>query len=129
MTKYELRLINNLESEDMEIDEAEYNVTCEMSSKEFGDICKQLVTIDDKILIEADKTAINFKVNGDLGKAEIALENNVSNDQEKCINMKLADVYEATTFSLKYLILFNKCHSFSPNVTICLNADKPMIVK
>lgn len=92
-------------------------------------MCKQLAAIDDKISLEADKQGVTLKVSGDLGKAEISLNNHFSDEMERNIQIQLNDSYEPNTFSSKYLLLFNKCSSFSPNVTICLHSEKPMVIK
>lgn len=90
-TTYELRLINNLDSEDMEPNDKDYSVICSLSAKEFSDICKQLAAIDDKISLEADKQGVTLKVSGDLGKAEISLNNHFSDELERNIQIQLND--------------------------------------
>lgn len=82
-----------------------------------------------KVAIEAEKGAVKFACNGDIGNGSVSLRNSTSVEKpETNITIELSEPV-ALTFSLKYLVNFCKASGLSGSVKLCLSNEVPLLVE
>ena len=99
-----------------------------LSSSEFTRICRELYSLNETVNIETSKNSIKFSVNSENVGGSIKIEENESsNSDEQCI----VQVEEAVNlaFALRYLNMFTKASSLSPQVTLYLSTEFPLMVE
>lgn len=81
------------------------------------------------VSIEASKEGVKFSCSGDIGTGSVMLRqhNNVEKP-ELSTKIELTEPV-ALTFSLKYLVNFCKATALSPNVTLSLSNEVPLLVE
>lgn len=99
-----------------------------ISSNEFSKICKDLYSLSETVNIETTKQFIKFSVNNDSIKGGVTIEANESAlQEEQCVIHSDADVNLA--FALRYLNMFTKAGQLSPQVSLYLSTEFPLMIE
>lgn len=80
------------------------------------------------VSIETSKQYIKFSISGEIGGGSTTLR---ANDSDKKEEQTILEVDEPVTlsFALRYLNLFNKAQSLSPQVVLYLSGETPLVVE
>ena len=117
-----------IDNEHLGIPDSHYNSVVVMSSNEFGKICKDLFALNETVNIVADKQSIKFAVSNDIINGSVVLEeNDAGSVEEQCQIKNNEDVDLA--FALRYLNMFAKSGMLSPQVTLYLSKEFPLMVE
>lgn len=128
---YELRLMD-LDVEQLGIPDQEYQASFSMPSSEFTKIIKDMLVIGETVTISVTKGGVQFKTDGEIGKADVHLYRGETIDDEENDNsgsLEL-DVQEPIdlAFATQYLKKFTAASSLAKNVTVSLSKDVPMVI-
>ena len=117
-----------LDSEQLGIPDTDYSSTVSLPSAEFTRICKELSSMAETVTVETTKENIKFSINGENGNGSTIIK---ANDSDKKEDQYLLDIDEPVnlSFALRYLNLFNKAGNLSPQVTLMLSSDTPLVVE
>merc|ERR1711893_29004 len=128
VSDYEMKLMD-LDTENLGIPETDYNCVVKMPSAEFARVCRDLSQIGESVLICCTKGGVKFSASGDLGTGNIKLAQSASVDKEE--EAVIIEMQEAVqlTFALRYLNFFTKATPLSPQVTLSMSADVPLVVE
>lgn len=128
VSDYEMKLID-LDTEQLGIPDTEYSCVVKMPSAEFQRICRDLSQIGESVVICCTKEGVKFSASGDLGTGNIKLAQNSSADKEE--EAVIVEMNEAVTltFALRYLNFFTKATPLSPQVTLSMSQDVPLVVE
>jgi len=128
VSDYEMKLMD-LDTEHLGIPETDYNCVVKMPSAEFARVCRDLSQIGESVLICCTKEGVKFSASGDLGTGNIKLAQSASVDKEE--EAVIIEMQEAVqlTFALRYLNFFTKATPLSPQVTLSMSADVPLVVE
>ncbi|XP_005092985.1 proliferating cell nuclear antigen [Aplysia californica] len=128
VSDYEMKLID-LDTEHLGIPETEYSCIVKLPSAEFQRICRDLSQLGDSVVIACTKEGVKFSASGELGTGNIKLSQNASTDKEE--EAVVVDMNEAVclTFALRYLNFFTKATPLSPQVTLSMSQDVPLVVE
>merc|ERR1711915_410349 len=120
ISEYEMKLMN-IEEEHLSIPDTEYAAVIKMPSLEFQRIVRDLSQFGDSVVISCTKDGVKFSVNGDLGSGNIKVNQSSSTDKvEEAVSL---------TFAFRYLNLFSKASSLSPQVSLSMSPDIPLMVE
>ncbi|XP_053212865.1 proliferating cell nuclear antigen-like [Panonychus citri] len=126
--EYEIKLMN-LDSEYLGIPETDYSVKALLPSHKFQRICRDLSQIGDSVTISAAKDGIRFSTTGDLGSGTVKLNQTASADKpEETVSVKVEEPI-ILSFALKYLNHFARATALSPQVSLSLSKDVPLVVE
>ena len=122
--------LTDIDQEHLQVPEQEYFVNIKMPSSEFSRICRDLANFGDTVTISCTKGQVQFAANGDLGTANIRLQESNSIDDEENERVQI-DVGEPLTlsFAVRYLNNFAKAQVLSDTVTLMLTPKTPMVVE
>ena len=122
--------LTDIDQEHLQIPDQEYFVTIKMPSAEFSRICRDLANFGDTVTISCTKGQVQFAANGDLGTANIRLQESNSIDDDESDRVQI-DVGEPLTlsFAVRYLNNFAKAQVLSDTVTLMLTPKTPMVVE
>lgn len=125
---YEMKLMN-LDTEHLGIPDTEYACIIKMPSQELTHICRDLSSLGDSVVICCTKDGVRFSAKGDLGNGNIKLMQSANADKED--EAVIIDMREAVTltFSLRYLNFFTKAAPLSPQVSLSMSEDVPLMVE
>ncbi|CAF3817170.1 unnamed protein product [Rotaria sp. Silwood1] len=123
---YELRLMD-FGIAHVGIPDTDYSCTINMPSSEFSRICRDMSIIGDSVLVCTTKEGVKFSAKGDLGQGCIRLVQtaNVEKEEEAVI-IKMKEAV-ALTFYVEYLSMFCKAAQLSPQVSVNLSKDTPLM--
>lgn len=99
-----------------------------MSSSEFTRICRELYSLNETVNIETTKDSIKFSVNSENIGGSIKIEENDSSNQDEQCNIQVEETVNLA-FALRYLNMFTKASSLSPQVTLYLSVEYPLMVE
>jgi proliferating cell nuclear antigen len=99
-----------------------------MSSSEFTRICRELYSLNETVNIETTKDSIKFSVNSENIGGSIKIEENDSGNQDEQCNIQVEETVNLA-FALRYLNMFTKASSLSPQVTLYLSVEFPLMVE
>ncbi len=99
-----------------------------MSSSEFTRICRELYSLNETVNIETTKDSIKFSVNSENIGGSIKIEENDSSNQDEQCNIQVEETVNLA-FALRYLNMFTKASSLSPQVTLYLSVEFPLMVE
>ena len=99
-----------------------------MSSSEFTRICRELYSLNETVNIETTKDSIKFSVNSENIGGSIKIEENDSGNQDEQCNIQVEETVNLA-FALRYLNMFTKASSLSPQVTLYLSVEYPLMVE
>ena len=99
-----------------------------MSSSEFTRICRELYSLNETVNIETTKNSIKFSVNSENIGGSIKIEENDSGNQDEQCNIQVEETVNLA-FALRYLNMFTKASSLSPQVTLYLSVEFPLMVE
>lgn len=122
--------LTDIDQEHLQVPEQEYFVNIKMPSSEFSRICRDLANFGDTVTISCTKGQVQFAANGDLGTANIRLQESNSIDDDENERVQI-DVGEPLTlsFAVRYLNNFAKAQVLSDTVTLMLTPKTPMVVE
>jgi len=122
--------LTDIDQEHLQVPEQEYFVNIKMPSAEFSRICRDLANFGDTVVISCTKGQVQFAANGDLGTANIRLQESNSIDDDESDRVQI-DVGEPLTlsFAVRYLNNFAKAQVLSDYVTLMLTPKTPMVVE
>jgi len=128
VSTYEMKLMN-LDQDHLGIPETEYCCVIKMPSGEFARICRDLSTFGESIVISCTKEGVKFSAAGDIGSANVKLAQSSSVDKEE--DSVSIDMQEpvSLTFACKYLNMFTKATPLSPQVSLSMSPDVPLVVE
>jgi proliferating cell nuclear antigen len=128
VSDYEMKLMD-LDTEHLGIPETDYLCIVKLPAGEFQRICRDLSQIGDSVVITCTKEGVKFSANGDLGTGNIKLAQTASVDKEE--EAVIVEMQEACslTFALRYLNFFTKATPLSPQVTLSMSNDVPLVVE
>ncbi len=125
---YEMKLMN-LDQEHLGIPETDYAAIIKMPAAEFQRIIKDLSQFGESVCIACTKEGVKFSASGDIGTGNIKLAQtaNVDKDEEAVV----IDMQEPVTlnFACRYLNMFTKATSLSPQVTLSMSPEVPLVVE
>merc|ERR1712035_64760 len=127
VSDYEMKLMN-LDQERLGIPETQYACVVKMPSAEFARICRDLSNFGESICIACTKEGIKFYAAGDIGTANIKLAQTSSVDKEDAVLIDLQEPV-SLTFSSHYLNMFIKATPLSPQVSLSMSPDVPLVVE
>lgn len=128
VSDYEINLLN-LDAEHLGIPETEYSCVVKMPASEFQRICRDLSQIGESVIICCTKEGVKFSATGDLGTGNIKLAQNSCVDKEdEAVIIEMNNAV-SLTFALRYLNFFTKATPISPQVTLSMSADVPLVVE
>merc|ERR1712002_1268199 len=128
VSDYELKLMD-IDSEHLGIPETEYSCVIKMPSGEFARICRDLSTFGESIIIACTKEGVKFSAMGDIGSANIKLAQSSSVDkEEEAVSIDMQEPV-TLTFACKYLNMFTKATPLSPQVSLSMSPDVPLVVE
>nr|CAX32466.1 PCNA-like protein [Isodiametra pulchra] len=121
--------LTDIDQEHLQVPEQDYQVNIKMPSAEFSRICRDLANFGDTVQISCTKGQIQFAANGDLGTANIRLQekNNVDDDGDK-ISIEVEEPL-SLSFAVRYLNNFAKAQVLSDTVSLMLTPKTPMVVE
>merc|ERR1712183_1198294 len=128
VSDYEMKLMN-LDQEHLGIPDTDYNCVIKLPSGEFARICRDLSQFGESIVIACTKEGVKFSAAGDIGTANIKLAQTSSVDKEE--EAVVVDMQEPVTltFACRYLNMFTKATPLSPQVTLSMSPDVPLVVE
>ena len=123
IVEFKIRLMS-IDSENLEIEEIEYEAQIEICSSKFLRIIRDLSTLDEKCDIQVLKDSVAFSIDGETGEAEITIK--ASEEEETYIEIR----DEMTlSFSLRFLSLFSKATPLSHQAKIFISASAPIKIQ
>merc|ERR1712142_435940 len=128
VSDYEMKLMN-LDQEHLGIPETDYSCVIKMPSGEFARVCRDLSQFGESIVIACTKEGVKFSAAGDIGTANIKLAQTSSVDKEE--EAVVVDMQEPVTltFACRYLNMFTKASPPSPQVSLSMSPDVPLVVE
>ena len=126
-TTFKLNLMD-LSSGNIKIPPATFSSIITMKSSEFQKTCRDMLNISDDIEIKSVDKNLILTCSGDFAEQVTVIGESSSNGIH--FN-KLSNAEEEIiqgVFSLKYLTMFSKCTSLSPNIQIYLKNNYPLIL-
>jgi len=128
VSEYEMKLMN-LDQDHLGIPETEYACIIKLPSGEFSRICRDLSQFGESIIISCSKEGVKFSAQGDIGSANIKLAQTASVDkEEEAVSVEMQEPV-TLTFACKYLNMFTKATPLSPQVTLSMSPELPMVVE
>lgn len=128
VSDYEMKLVD-LDTEHLGIPETEYSAVVKLPSGEFQRICRDLSQIGDSVVISCTKEGVKFSASGDLGTGNVKLAQTSSTDKEEEAVVVEMNQAVCLTFALRYLNFFTKATALSPQVTLSMSQDVPLVVE
>ncbi|KAG7177051.1 proliferating cell nuclear antigen-like [Homarus americanus] len=128
VSDYQMKLMN-LDQDHLGIPETEYACVIKMPSGEFARICRDLSNFGENIVIACSKEGVKFSAAGDIGTANVKLAQTSSVDKEE--DAVVIDMQEPVTltFACRYLNMFTKATPLSPQVSLSMHPDVPLVVE
>merc|ERR1719427_898996 len=139
----------NLDQEHLGIPETDYAAVIKMPSGEFQRVvsidsyqliiilldCLGLVQVRDlsqfgeSVLIEVTKEGVKFSAAGDIGVGNIKLAQTANVDkEEESVIIEMQEPVKLT-FACRYLSMFTKASCLSPQVSLSMSPDVPLVVE
>jgi len=128
VSDYEMKLVD-LDTEHLGIPDTEYSAVVKMPAGEFQRICRDLSQIGDSVIISCTKEGVKFSASGDLGTGNVKLAQTSSTDKEEEAVVVEMNQAVCLTFALRYLNFFSKATALSPQVTLSMSQDVPLVVE
>ncbi|XP_064607637.1 proliferating cell nuclear antigen-like [Liolophura sinensis] len=127
VSDYEVKLMD-IDAETLGIPDHEYNCVIKMPSGELQRICRDMSQLGDSVVITCTKEgAVRFSASGDIGSGNVKLAQTSSADKEEDnVTVELNQAC-SLTFALQYLNHFAKATPLSPQVTLSLSEDMPLV--
>lgn len=128
VSDYEMKLLD-IDAEQLGIPDTEYSSVVKMPAGEFQRICRDLSQFGDSVVICCTKEGVKFSTSGDTGSGNIKLAQNSSSDKEEEAVIIEMNQAVSLTFALRYLNYFAKATPLSPQVTLSMSQDVPLVVE
>jgi proliferating cell nuclear antigen len=124
-TEYKLNLLE-IELTPLNIDAVPVEVCGILNSAEFSQIVKKMSTLSERVEIQCTDNKLVLKRVGDVISQETIISN-----IERPVDAPVVDPSEIIqgVFSLKYLVFFCKCQSFSENMELFMKNNYPLILQ
>lgn len=128
VSDYEMKLMD-IDSEHLGIPETDYSCVVKMPAGEFQRICRDLSQIGESVVICCTKEGVKFSATGELGTGNVKLAQTANVDkEEEAVTIEMQEAV-SLTFALRYLNYFTKATPLSPQVTLSMSADVPLVVE
>ncbi|XP_047964748.1 proliferating cell nuclear antigen-like [Salvia hispanica] len=121
-SKFGMKLMD-IESEHVEMQEAEYHAIVRMPSVELSRICKHLSSFGDTVGISVTEEGVEFSSRGDIGTAQTVFWQNTTVDKPDYATVIEMNEPVSLTFALRYLNSFTKATPLSTTVTLSLSSQ------
>ena len=108
-------------------DEMNFTGIFSMPSSEFSRTCRDLTILGDTVAIDVCKTHVEFLLQGDNGNASVKLKEGENVKESVSITSKQPST--KASFSLKYLMYFNKAAPLAETVKISIAEELPLMVE
>lgn len=112
---FKLRALD-IDSEDMQIPDAEYEVEIDADAGVFQKYMKNLSIFGDDLTVEGDGNRVHMSSSGEIGNGKIQFDG---------FRVVVRGTLKAS-FALKYLVTFSKASAFSKDVSIRCSNELPM---
>lgn len=126
-TTYKLNLLD-LDSEQIHIDNAEFNTVINLPSVDFQKWCRDMHNIADTVEIKNIGNQLILSCKGDFCSQETIIIDNENGVNTINYKKNTSDIVQGL-FSLKYLVLFSKCSNLCSTVELLLKNDYPIVVR
>jgi proliferating cell nuclear antigen len=128
VSDYEMKLMD-LDAEHLGIPETDYSCIIKLPSAEFHRICRDLSQIGETVVICCTKEGVKFSSSGDLGTGNVKLAQSANVDkEEEAVTIEMQEAV-TLTFALRYLNFFAKATPLSPQVSLSMSSDVPLVVE
>lgn len=128
VSDFEMKLMD-IDTEHLGIPGTEYSVVAKMPAVEFQRICRDMSQIGESVTISCTKEGIRFSAAGDLGTGNIKLAQSANIDkEEEAVTIEMQEPV-TLTFALRYLNFFTRATSLSPQVSLSMSAEVPLVVE
>ncbi|KAH7818468.1 Proliferating cell nuclear antigen, PCNA [Monocercomonoides exilis] len=128
VSSFELKLLD-LNVEPLAVYDTDAKATVTMSSAEFSRICRDLGTIGDTVVIDAQKDGVSFSVTGDELSGNVTLRpSEAADDSESSVNLQIEEALQQS-FALRFLNMFTKATPLSNTVILSLSPEQPFCVE
>lgn len=126
-TTYKLNLLD-LDSQQIQIDNAEFNTVINLPSVDFQKWCRDMHNIAEVVEIKNIGNQLILSCKGDFCCQETIIVDNEQGGNAISYKKNSKDIVQGI-FNLKYLVLFSKCSNLSSTVELLLKNDYPIIVR
>jgi proliferating cell nuclear antigen len=123
---YTLNLMD-LNNQEVKIPNQTFEQYITMPSSDFQKICRDMSNLTDVLEIRYIKNQLIFKGDGDFADSEIVISENANGEIKFSGISNLNGIIQGY-YNLKHLCLFTKCTNLSPNVTLFMKNDFPLII-
>jgi len=128
VSDYEMKLMN-LDQEHLGIPETDYAAVIKLPSGEFQRVVRDLSQFGESVLIEVTKEGVKFSAAGDIGVGNIKLAQTANVDkEEESVIIEMQEPVKLT-FACRYLSMFTKASCLSPQVSLSMSPDVPLVVE
>jgi len=126
-TTYKLNLLD-LDSQQIQIDDAEFNTVINLPSVDFQKWCRDMYNIADNVEIKNIGNQLILACKGDFCSQETIIVDNDNGVNNITYKKNSNDIVQGI-FNLKYLVLFSKCSNLCSTVEVLLKNDYPIVVR
>ncbi|XP_076042904.1 proliferating cell nuclear antigen [Oratosquilla oratoria] len=128
VSDYEMKLMN-LDHEHLGIPDTEFFCVITMPSAEFARICRDMSQFGETVVISCTKEGVQFSSAGDIGTGNVKLAQSSSVEKEE--DAIVIDLQEPVKlkFACEYLNKFAKATGLSPQVSLSMAPDVPLVVE
>lgn len=126
-TTYKLNLLD-LDSQQIHIDDAEFNTVINLPSVDFQKWCRDMYNIADNVEIKNIGNQLILACKGDFCSQETIIVDNDNGVNNITYKKNSNDIVQGI-FNLKYLVLFSKCSNLCSTVEVLLKNDYPIVVR
>lgn len=127
ISKFTLNLIQNDEDK-LSIPETNYSSNLLLPSSEFTRIVRELSQLSETVKVTTSKKSVVFSVDGDIGRGEIELKENGSDNLAQRTEISVDEDMTAS-FSLTFLNSFCKASVLSDSVRLLMSGNTPLVVE
>jgi len=128
VSDYEMKLMN-LDQEHLGIPETDYACVIKMPAGEFARVVRDLSQFGESVVISCTKEGVKFSAAGDIGVGNIKLAQTANVDkEEEAVTIEMQEPV-TLTFATRYLNMFTKASCLSPQVSLSMSPDVPLVVE
>lgn len=128
VSDYEMKLMD-IDADHLGIPETDYSCIVKMPAAEFQRICRDLSQVGESVVICCTKEGVKFSASGDLGTGNIKLAQTANVDkEEEAVTIEMQEAV-SLTFALRYLNFFTRATPLSPQVSLSMSAEVPLVVE
>merc|ERR1711872_470350 len=108
--------------------ETDYAAVMKLPSNEFQRIIRDLSQFGESVVIACKKEGVTFSAAGDIGTGNIKLAQTATSEEEEAVTIEIQEPV-TLTFACRYLNMFTKASCLSPQVTLSMSPEVPLVVE